>query len=278
MNIIKKTSTHNTGAMRGRKIQWIVLHYTAGVTSAPGSALNTAAYFATTDRQASADFCVDDRDIVQYNGDIENRYCWAVGGKKYTYMTTKQGGIHYGVCKNNNSISIEMCSNKTNRKSLSATDTDWFLTEKTIANAVSLTVWLMRKYGVPLSNVIMHHHVNGKPCPQPWCRDERALSGWNAFKSAVTAELKKGDEDDMTEAQVGKLISAALEQERVELMKTVTQKISEAKGPVYNTIDEVPEWGRGTVRKLVNSGKLRGTDKGLALSYDLLRVLVVMDR
>ena len=57
---------------------------------------------------------------------------WAVGGKKYTSMTTSEGGKYYGICTNSNSISIEMCSNKLNTKKLGATDTDWYLTEATI--------------------------------------------------------------------------------------------------------------------------------------------------
>jgi len=40
----------------------------------------------------------------------------------------------------------------------------------------------------------------------------------------------------------------------------------------------VPEWGRGTVDKLLSGDFLRGTDGKLALSEEMLRVLVVLDR
>lgn len=53
-------------------------------------------------------------------------------------MTTSEGGKYYGKCKNNNSISIEMCSTKKNTKSLSATDDDWSITTKTVNNALEL--------------------------------------------------------------------------------------------------------------------------------------------
>jgi len=46
----------------------------------------------------------------------------------------------------------------------------------------------------------------------------------------------------------------------------------------YNTIDEVPDWGREAVSKLAAAGALRGNDSGLALSEDMLRVLVINDR
>ena len=80
INIVKKTSTHNTSSRPNRNLKWIVIHYTAGTQSRPGAAANTAQYFATTTVQASADFIVDDARIVQYNPDIRNRNTWNCGG------------------------------------------------------------------------------------------------------------------------------------------------------------------------------------------------------
>jgi hypothetical protein len=99
-------------------------------------------------------------------------------------MSTTQGGKYYGKCTNMNSISIEMCSNKPNNH-LGAYDTDWYLTDKTVDNAVKLTKYLMQLYSIPIDRVIMHHHVTGKPCPNPWCVNEARLSKWNAFKSRL---------------------------------------------------------------------------------------------
>lgn len=184
MDIIQKTSTHNTSLSRNRAINQIVLHYTAGTSSSKGAAANTARYFANTTVQASADFIVDDETIVQYNGDIKNRYTWAVGGKKQKANTSLSGKYH-GVCTNKNSISIEMCSRKKNTKSLSVTDDDWYLTDATINNAVELTRYLMVTYSISLDHVIMHHEVTGKWCPQPWCKNEVALSNWYNFLNRV---------------------------------------------------------------------------------------------
>ena len=47
---------------------------------------------------------------------------------------------------------------------------------------------------------------------------------------------------------------------------------------VYNTVDEVPDWGKVTVNKLISKGILKGNEKGLDLSYTLLRLLVINDR
>lgn len=46
----------------------------------------------------------------------------------------------------------------------------------------------------------------------------------------------------------------------------------------YNTIEEVPEWGRATVKKMIEKGLLSGNGTGLDLSRDMLRVFVVNDR
>ena len=46
----------------------------------------------------------------------------------------------------------------------------------------------------------------------------------------------------------------------------------------YDTIQEVPEWGRPTVQKLMDKNLLQGEGDGLGLTYDLLRMLVINDR
>lgn len=181
LDIKKLTSTNKTTVKNNRKIEWLVLHYTAGTKSIKGTASNIANYFRTSTAQASADFIVDDEEIVQYNGDIENRYCWAVGGNQYSSKSTTLSAKYYKKCTNANSISIEMCSIKENSSSLSANDTDWGLTEATINNAVKLTKFLMKEYNIDINHVIMHHMVTGKLCPQPWCLNESRLSGWQGF-------------------------------------------------------------------------------------------------
>lgn len=49
--------------------------------------------------------------------------------------------------------------------------------------------------------------------------------------------------------------------------------------PKYNTLEEVPEWGKATIEKLMNLEVLKGDEnRNLNLSYDLLRTLVIHDR
>ncbi|MCD8068086.1 MAG: N-acetylmuramoyl-L-alanine amidase, partial [Lachnospiraceae bacterium] len=183
--ITKKTSTHNTTAFIGRAIKYIVIHYTAGVSSAKGEAANTADYFAGTTNQASADFIVDDETIVQYNPDPENRYCWHSGGSR---LFTK-GGILYGVAKNANSIGIEVCSTNSTGKVLPANDKTWSFTDAVVAKAVELTRYLMEKYSIDADHVIRHYDVIGKPCPGiiGWNADSGDESKWKAFQAAIAS-------------------------------------------------------------------------------------------
>lgn len=249
LNIQKISSTVNTSYKNNRAIQWIVLHYTAGTRSIKGSAKSIANYFARPTTKASADYIVDDAEIVQYNPDPKNYYCWSVGGKKYSSMATSLGGKYYGICSNNNSISIEMCSNKKNTATLNASDDDWYLTEATVNNAVQLTKYLMNLYNIDADHVIMHHMVTGKWCPQPWCKNESALIGWNNF---ITKIKGAGTQSNVTPVQnnVATPASAYLVRINTDVLNVrkgpstnypITTQIK--RGSVYTIVAEESGWG-----------------------------------
>ena len=179
MNIIECTNTANTTESKNRKIKYIVIHYTAGITSKPGTAKSNAKYFAKETTKASADFIIDDENIVQYNPDIKNRYCWHCGGSKYK----TKGGSLYKVCTSANSIGIEMCSTNSAKKVTNPNDTNWYFTDAVIANCVELTKKLMEEYDIKADHVIRHYDVNGKPCPGVigWNEDTNDISKWQDF-------------------------------------------------------------------------------------------------
>lgn len=159
-------STHITKKL-GRKIDYIAVHYTAGASSKAGSAKAVRNVFLK--RSASADFVVDDAQIVQINPDLRNFYCWSVGDKKNAYSS---GGRLYGKAKNSNTISIEICSNLAKGASASAANhAGWTFTSAALDNALKLTRYLMKKYNVPKANVVRHYDVSGKLCP--------GILGWN---------------------------------------------------------------------------------------------------
>lgn len=151
--IIKNKSdvTHNT-SVRRRKIEWIVIHYTAtdGATGA-----NEITYFSRkTTKNASSDFFVNfDGTIYQYNNEVDKRYCWAVGGRK---LSTGGGSMH-GIVKNSNSVSIEMCTKQVGNT--------WVITNETY----NATIWLARVlrylFGIGKGHTVRHYDVTGKLCP-----------------------------------------------------------------------------------------------------------------
>ena len=108
-------------------------------------------------------------------------------------------------------------------------------------------------------------------------RAVRTQGDYNLFKQQVkyywVVERPENmkEEPNMTEKEVRKLLEEYLPQ-------TEPAK--------YDTIEDVPEWGQATVRKLMSKPRgdnpekmiLEGEGNGLGLTYDLLRVLVINDR
>lgn len=155
---------------RNHPVQYIVLHYTAGAKSSPGSARAVKSVFNA--RNASADFAVDDRDIVQFNPDIASTYTWAVGDPR---NTTTGGATLYGLCTNRNSVSIEMCSTLLSGWSARYPNHEgWCVTDRTVHNALQLVKVLMQRFGIPAGRVVRHYDVTGKLCP--------GIVGWNQAK------------------------------------------------------------------------------------------------
>lgn len=152
-----------------RSIKYLAIHYTAGSSSALGRARAVKHVF--ENRKASADFAVDDAEMVQFNPDLNNYYCWAVGDKK--------GATCIADATNRNTISIEICSTLQRGTSVEkANHEGWSYTEAALANAVKLAKILMKKYGIPIERVVRHYDISGKLCP--------GIVGWNNGKLYTT--------------------------------------------------------------------------------------------
>lgn len=153
-----------------RTIKYIAIHYTAGASSAPGRALHMKDSWEKS-RRASADFGVDDRDMVQFNPDLKNYKCWSVGDAK---KTAGGGAQLYGKATNANTISIEICSNlKKGYNASKVNHEGWYYTDKSLDNAVKLTKILMKKFNIPIERVVRHYDISGKICP--------GIVGWNNY-------------------------------------------------------------------------------------------------
>ena len=169
INIIKMPLGVHISKAPNREIKYLAIHFTAGSSSKAGSAKSVKHVF--EQRKASADFCVDDRDMVQFNPDLHNYYCWAVGDKK---AIGSNGGQLYGIATNRNTISIEVCSTCIPATSTAVSHSNhdgWSFTDAAINNAVKLSKILMKKFNIDKDHVVRHYDISGKLCP--------GILGWN---------------------------------------------------------------------------------------------------
>lgn len=225
-----RAENFRAASRRPSDICYLVIHFTANDGD---SAKNNADYFAREAPGASAHFFVDEREIWQ-----------SVQEKDIAWHCGTRGMYFHPYCRNANSLGVELCSRKRGEK--------YYFTPETVKNAQQFVRSLMKRYGIPMENVVRHYDVTHKNCPAPFVEDAGA---WQKFKAGLMEQAK---EDNMTEKQVKQLI---------EQSKTV-----------FDTEEAVPEWGRATIEKLTKRGLLRGEDGKLALTEEMLRVFVVLDR
>ena len=159
---IKEMLAHTSNYNKGRKrpIQFIVVHYTANNGD---RAQGNGNYFAQANRNASAHYFVDENEIVQSVKD--NDTAWHCGAKSYKHPK----------CRNDNSIGVEMCSEKDDKG-------QYYINQATQNTAIKLIKVLMEKYNIPIENVIRHYDVTGKMCPEPFVRNQMQ---WLDFKQKL---------------------------------------------------------------------------------------------
>lgn len=214
---------NNYGSARSLdKIKYIVIHYTGN----DGDHDESNANYFNAYRGVSAHYFVDDDSITQSVPD--GCVAWAVGGAKWADCPQTGGGKWYNKCTNNNSISIELCD--------TVRDGKYGFTEKTLQNAADLVKLLMKKYNVPIENVIRHFDVNGKHCPAPMMD----LKMWSAFKARL--------EDD-----------EVVTKEKIEFFgKEIECELIRKDGKVYPYIRD---FGENVGLKISNKGKMPVVEK-----------------
>ena len=182
-------------------------------------------------------------------------------GTMATYQTLPWHwrGWHCGGEGNHTHIGFEICE--------SAID-DGAYFAKAYREAVELAAYLCKLYRLdPLSDGVVVCHSEG--ARRGIASNHADVMHWfpkhgkdmDQFRQAVVEELE--GEKKMTEKDVRKVVNEAL---------------TEHKQAVWNTLEEVPDWGRPTVKKLLDSGALLGTGAGLGVTYELLRMLIIHDR
>ena len=168
MNIsFKESHPKNFKVGRISAIEFIVLHYTANDGD---TAKNNADYFARESAGASAHYFVDESSTIWQSVKDEDT-AWHCG-------TT--GPYKHPVCRNDNSLGIEMCSRKDS-------NSIFYVKQNTADNASDLTKMLMDKYNIPIENILRHYDVTSKQCPEPFVRITEL---WSAFKSRLVPDKR----------------------------------------------------------------------------------------
>ena len=239
---------------RAGKIQYIVIHFTANNGD---TAVNNVNYFAGAGRKASAHYFVDEENVYQSVKDQDTAWHCGTSGKYY-----------HPVCRNGNSIGIEMCS----RISGGA----YYISDATVENTIRLAGQLMRRYNISADRVIRHYDVTRKLCPEPFVRRPEL---WESFQK----KLVKMEDTDMEELEKLRQEFGAYKAEKDRLINTMGQEIAQLKAgqqqKLYNYVDEnMPAWAREPIQWLMDHGILKGTGEGLGLTESELRVYTALYR
>lgn len=235
---------YNRSNRGGTPIRYIVVHDTGN----PSRGANATAhynYFNGGDRSSSADFFVDDTQVLCVN-DYYKFYTWHCG----------DGHGKYGIT-NRNSVGIEFCIN---------VDSD---RDKTLARTAQLVRELMQELNIPIERVVRHYDASRKNCPQSMSGNGWAQ--WYKFKEKLKGE-------DLTMAQYEELKNEI--SQLTETVKVLATELHDLKHPmIYNYIDKnMPEWARSAVSWAVENGILNGDENGLNLDDKDLRFITMMYR
>lgn len=211
MNINKLLTNVNYRKGSNKQNKYIVMHF----VGATGGAEANCRYFQSNYRGASANYfvghageiwqCVEDRDVA-----------WHCGATTYKHP----------YCRNTNSIGIELCCKK-------KADGTWYFEEETVKSAIELVKELMKKYNIPIGNVIRHYDVTGKMCPEPFVRD---VEDWNTFKANLVTNATSS----------GYVVRITADTLNVRGGAGVGYKIKTAvrKHEIYTIVEESNGWGK----------------------------------
>jgi len=162
-------TNHNRPGEKIIKLKGIVIHWTAN-TNKGANALANRNYFNTTDRNASAHYIIDDKNIIRCIPDDEIAY--HVGASNYTAIGNQIR--EDGYTPNYFLIGIEMCVNS---------DADW---SKVYQNTVELAAFLLKKHNLTIDDMYRHYDITGKDCPKMMI----AQKEWDLFKNRVKAYME----------------------------------------------------------------------------------------
>lgn len=167
---------------------------------------------------------------------------------------------------NDTHISFEICEDNT-------TNRDYF--EATYNEAVEFAAYLCKLYNFdPLKKGVIVSHAEGYD--MGIASDHSDVGHWwNNF--GVTMDDFRKDVDNLMKGMIELTIN---KDELMQLIKTTVKETVDENNKSRNfaNLENVPKWAKATVQKLLDGEVLKGDGEALNLSYDCLRILVILDR
>lgn len=165
-------------------------------------------------------------------------------GEVYQTLPWNMRAWHCGGTGNNAAIGFEICEPK------DYSNKDYFLEIK--KTALELCVYLCKEFNLTAKDVTSHCEAYRR-YGSGYASNHSDLDHWWLRYFDYTMDDFRDELEDM------------LEREEEDMVR-------------YETIDEVPSWGKESVEKALSTGVLKGTGRGLGLTETEVKMLVWMDR
>lgn len=248
---------------RARKVDAVVIHYTASIVR---DARYTVQYWEQSNPYTSANYIID----------VSGRISSVIPEERRAFTSSSWGLGLRDI--DDHAITIE-CSCDYVPDNINRSDL-YTESEATLDACAELLADIGIRYGIEKwsftynedGNIHAHRWYDSTPCPGDYLYSRLGMIADSANqimeskKPMTTAEREEFDE---LKANVEKLATS------VDTLATILNTHTVVR---FNSLDDIPEWGRTEISWLLGNGYLKGTDAGLQLNYDMLRTLIIVAR
>jgi hypothetical protein len=209
-------------------------------------------------------------------------------GVIYQTLPWNHRGWHGGGSSNNTHIGIEMCEPScikyTAGSSFTCSDkaAAQASVKKTYNAAVELFAMLCKKFNLnPLKDIVSHREGHALGIATNHGDPEHLWKGvglnytMDGFRADVKNTMESEDDKPMTTEERNKFNAL------VDAVGTLAEKVDKLEHKmIYAWVDEnMPDWAKPTITKLMAKGYLKGDEEGkLNIDDNMLRMLVINDR
>ncbi len=209
-------------------------------------------------------------------------------GIVYQTLPWNHRGWHGGGSSNNTHIGVEMCEPSvikyTGGSSFTCSDKAKAQesVKKTYDSAVELFAMLCKKFNLnPLKDIVSHREGHALGIATNHGDPEHLWKGvglnytMDGFRADVKKKMENKEDEPMTTEERNKFNAL------VDAVGTLAEKVDKLEHKmIYACVDDnMPDWAKPTITKLINKGYLKGDEEGkLNLDDNMLRMLVINDR